>query len=318
MKNPKVSVCMVTYNQENFIAQAIECALMQKTDFDYEIVIGEDCSTDRTREVVVDYQKKHPDKIKTLLHPYNLGPVHSPGKNNFIKTLKICKGRYIALCEGDDYWTDPLKLQKQVDFLEANPEYSFCTTRYMEKNLETGKCLEDSYDHLFTETEKGIVIDYGVFFKYWLTQPLTALFVKEKLSNIYKEIKFYHLFRDVHIFFLLLKHYRKGYCLNFYSGVYQIHSSGVWSQNSEEQRYIISFEIYKELYKKNKQNIFLKQEFLRKVSLVLDYYFINNLSIKKRYKWLFIYLYYHKSIGHKKEIVFKDMKSILKNFIKKR
>ena len=120
MKNNVItcSVLMITYNHEKYFAKAIESVLMQKTNFDYEIVIGEDCSTDSTREIVLDYKAKHDDKIKLLLQEKNIGMML-----NFIDTLKTCTGKYIALLEGDDYWTDPYKLQKQVDFLEANPNY---------------------------------------------------------------------------------------------------------------------------------------------------------------------------------------------------
>ena len=94
---------------------------MQKTNFDYEIVIGEDCSTDRTREIIKDFIKKYPEKIRLLLRPQNIGAAR-----NFVQTLSACKGRYIALLDGDDYWTSPYKLQKQVDFLESHPECSQC------------------------------------------------------------------------------------------------------------------------------------------------------------------------------------------------
>lgn len=119
--NIMASVCMITYNHEHFIRQAIEGVLMQQTSFPIELVIGEDCSTDRTREICIEYQQKHPDKIRLLLNEKNLGM-----NPNFMATLKACTGKYIALCEGDDYWTDPLKLQKQVEFLEANKEYVIC------------------------------------------------------------------------------------------------------------------------------------------------------------------------------------------------
>ncbi|MEW6107743.1 MAG: glycosyltransferase [Nitrospirota bacterium] len=119
--NPMVSVCMVTYNHEKFIAQAIESVLMQKTDFSFELVIGEDCSTDNTRKIVVEYKRRYPDKIKLLLAEKNLG-----AGRNFVQTIKACRGKYIALLEGDDYWTDNYKLQKQVDTLESNSAYVIC------------------------------------------------------------------------------------------------------------------------------------------------------------------------------------------------
>jgi glycosyltransferase involved in cell wall biosynthesis len=120
-EHPLVSVLMITFNQEKFIAQAIESVLMQHVNFNYEIVIGEDCSTDQTRDIVLEYQEKNSDSIKLLLQDKNVG-MH----NNFIDTFYSCRGKYIALLEGDDYWTDPHKLQKQVDFLEDNPDFAIC------------------------------------------------------------------------------------------------------------------------------------------------------------------------------------------------
>ncbi len=118
---PLVSVCMITYNHEDYISQAIEGVLMQQTNFPIELVIGEDCSTDRTRDICLEYQKKYPNIIRLLLPEKNIGMVH-----NFIITLTACKGKYVALCEGDDYWTDLKKLQKQINFLETNSIYSAC------------------------------------------------------------------------------------------------------------------------------------------------------------------------------------------------
>lgn len=120
-RDPKVSVAMITYNHERFISQAIESVLMQQTDFPVELVIGEDCSKDGTRAIVVEYAQRYPERIRLLLPERNLGIMP-----NFIATLKACNGRYVALCEGDDYWTDPHKLQKQVEFLDAHPECSMC------------------------------------------------------------------------------------------------------------------------------------------------------------------------------------------------
>lgn len=117
---PLVSIVSAIYNHEKYIAQAIESFLMQKTNFPFEIVLAEDCSTDRTGEICREYQKKHPDKIRLLQREKNLGAME-----NHLGAIESCMSKYIANCEGDDYWTDPYKLQKQVDFLEANPEFSF-------------------------------------------------------------------------------------------------------------------------------------------------------------------------------------------------
>lgn len=119
----KVSICMITYNHEKFIREAIEGVLMQECDFDLELIIANDCSRDKTDTVIENILENHPRAswIKYIKHKENLGMMP-----NFIFAMQQCKGDYIALCEGDDYWTDSLKLQKQVNFLETNPDYVMC------------------------------------------------------------------------------------------------------------------------------------------------------------------------------------------------
>lgn len=135
-KKPFVSVCMITYNHQSYIAEAIEGVLMQKTTFPFELVIGEDCSSDRTREICLEYQRKYPDVIRLLMNEQNIGMIP-----NFVQTLKACQGKYIALCEGDDYWTDPMKLSEQVSFLEENNSFSASshnvTVIYEDSNRES-------------------------------------------------------------------------------------------------------------------------------------------------------------------------------------
>jgi glycosyltransferase involved in cell wall biosynthesis len=115
---------MITYQHERFITQAVESVMMQKTDFPYELIISDDCSPDNTRQLVLDLQRRYPDRIRLLLPATNLGMM-----SNFVQTLRACDGDYIALVEGDDYWLDPLKLQRQVALLEAHPEFSGCFVR---------------------------------------------------------------------------------------------------------------------------------------------------------------------------------------------
>jgi len=120
----KVSCHVITYNQKDYIAQCIEGILMQQVDFPIEIIIGDDKSTDGTREILLQYAKDFPEIIKLNLREVRGTGI--PGKENFVYTLEMCHGEYISLCDGDDYWTDPLKLQKQVDFLEKNKDYVLC------------------------------------------------------------------------------------------------------------------------------------------------------------------------------------------------
>lgn len=118
-QSPELSIVMIAYNMERFIEQAIDSVLMQEVDFDYELVIGEDCSTDRTREIVKRYADRHPGVIRAVFRESNLGM-----NRNFMETLGEARGRFIALLDSDDYWTTPHKLQRQVDFLRSRPDLS--------------------------------------------------------------------------------------------------------------------------------------------------------------------------------------------------
>lgn len=120
----KLSIGIITYNHERFIGEAIQSVLSQNVNFDYEIVIGEDRSTDETRAVVQEFQRRHPDKIKLLLRDANLGMMR-----NFAETVAACRGHYLAFLEGDDYWTAKDKLQKQVDYLDAHADRAICCSR---------------------------------------------------------------------------------------------------------------------------------------------------------------------------------------------
>lgn len=121
-KHPVVSVQMITYNHEPFIQQAIEGVMMQQTDFEFELVIGEDCSQDKTREICLEYQKRYSDKIRVLWWHENVSRLGG----NARRVLARSRGEYIAFCEGDDYWTDPLKLQKQVDVMRQHNNVGLC------------------------------------------------------------------------------------------------------------------------------------------------------------------------------------------------
>ena len=118
-KDPLVSICCITYNHENYIRDAIEGFLMQKADFPFEIVIHDDASTDATADIIREYERKHPDIIKPIYQTENQ---YSKGGHATLLTFKAAKGKYLALCEGDDYWIDPLKLQKQITGMEKYPE----------------------------------------------------------------------------------------------------------------------------------------------------------------------------------------------------
>lgn len=117
----KVTVVTTTYNQEKYIEECLKGVLNQKTNFDFQFVISDDNSTDNTKKIIRQYKKQYPNIIKAIFRKENIGPM-----NNFVKTLNEVHTEYVALCDGDDFWTDSHKLQRQVDFLEKNREYNIC------------------------------------------------------------------------------------------------------------------------------------------------------------------------------------------------
>ncbi len=173
-----VSVSMITYNHEKYIAEAIEGVVMQKTDFPFELVIGEDLSTDKTRAICIEYQNKYPDIIRLRLNNPNQGMML-----NWINNIESGQGKYIALCDGDDYWTDPYKLQKQVDFMESNPDFAMCSHK-----VHTLMCgvLDDNI-----EMEKDILTTEDLIEKDWGLLTASIFFRKDahKTPNWYYTVK---------------------------------------------------------------------------------------------------------------------------------
>ena len=129
--NPIVSACLIVYNQVDFVKECIEGALKQQIDYSYEIVIGDDHSTDGTHEVCNAYAQKHPNLIRYYKREKNLGMV-----SNWAETIGNCEGKYIAICEGDDYWTDPHKLQTQFNYMESHPNCAFCFHKVKELDAD--------------------------------------------------------------------------------------------------------------------------------------------------------------------------------------
>ena len=145
MSEVLVSISCITYNHSAYIRQCLDGMLMQQTTFDFEILIHDDCSTDGTDDIIREYASKYPQIIKPLFEEENQ---YQQGKpiGTVVWNLPRAKGKYIALCEGDDYWTDPLKLQKQVDFMEANEEYGLCYTDYNRLEDATQTLTESMFE----------------------------------------------------------------------------------------------------------------------------------------------------------------------------
>jgi len=182
---PVVSISCITYNHENFIRDAIEGFLIQKTTFPVEILIHDDASTDKTASIVKEYAEKHSDLIIPIFQTENQYSQGNKPLANFV--FPRARGKYIALCEGDDYWTDPLKLQKQVDFLEANPDFKLCFHNATIKWDNNSK--PDSY---FCAVDQKPVSTIEDVIKGWFIPSASMVFRREAImplpgwfSNVY-------------------------------------------------------------------------------------------------------------------------------------
>ncbi len=252
MDTPLVSICCLVYNHEPFLRECFEGFVMQKTTFPIEVLVHDDASTDHSADIIREYTAKYPDIFKPIYQTENQ---YSKGKGFVGLQLNFerAQGKYIAMCEGDDYWTDPLKLQKQVDFLEKNEDYSFCATGYDVYNQEESS-WEEEYDNSIWGN-----FDINVFYNHWLVQLLTVVFHRDMVDI--EETKKYKLFRDYHLYYFLLKK-GNGFKLNDITGVYRKHNGGVNSKGNELFHLKTDYEVVKDLYMKNRHDTDLENQVL--------------------------------------------------------
>ncbi len=220
---PLVSVCVVTYQHKDFIRQCLDSILSQRVNFSYEIIIGEDGSTDGTREICQQYAEHYPDKVRLFLRSrseviYING--RPSGRFNFIESYKATRGTYIALCEGDDYWTNNDKLQKQVTFLETNPDFTLTHTNvdHVDKVGNVTLPAPLHYKEVMTHDEVAGQIT---------VQTLTMVFRRSALASFPPE--YYKIFNaDVFIVALLSE---KGKVKFFTEvmGAYRKHGGGTFT-----------------------------------------------------------------------------------------
>ena len=183
-EDPMVTICVQTFKHATFIRQCLDSILVQQTNFEFQIQLGEDGSVDGTREICVDYAKKYPDKIRLFLHhrENNITINGMPtGRFNFLYNLFTAKGKYVALCEGDDYWTDPKKLQKQVDIMEASDHYVAC---FHDVSRLTNKGLIPSQLRFLTPDNEMIASDVelkDIISRKWIIPTCSFLFRRDKL-----------------------------------------------------------------------------------------------------------------------------------------
>ena len=257
---PIVSIVCLCYNHSAFIRQALDGFVMQKTSFPIEIVIHDDASTDDSVKIIKEYEGRFPNLFHCIYREENW---YSQKKNILLDIFKNhARGKYVAYCEGDDYWTDPYKLQKQVDFLESHPDYVMCSHRF-DQYYEEERRLEKEQDESFQGADYDLKNLIG---GKWLTQTLTVMYRRSALDLQHYES--YGMSMDIILFYALLKE-GKGYCFPDVMGVYRYHNGGVWSEVSLNRRRLVEFKARLAIYNVEQSNeaaMFILYQFAKAVS----------------------------------------------------
>ncbi|MDF2189659.1 glycosyltransferase [Paraflavitalea sp. CAU 1676] len=220
---PVVSVCAVTYNHESYLAQCLDSLVMQQTNFAFEVIVGEDCSTDSTRKILREYDQKYPGIIKPIYHQRNVGAA----RNLFEHCLLMAKGKYIAICDGDDYWTDHLKLQRQVDFLEAHPGcvLSFHRVKQVDQHDRFLQQQETTTEIRFYSWEDILHISI----------PTLSVVFRNCIPHYPDEV--YQAKSGDTFLFGMLSRYGGAADLGFIGAAYRVHAGGTFSGKSQVEQY---------------------------------------------------------------------------------
>lgn len=252
----KVSVLCITYNQKDYIAEALESFISQKTNFDFEIVVHDDCSTDGTTDIIREYEKKYPNLIKPIYEKENQ---YSKVRHILPLCYKYMKGKYVATCEGDDYWCDDSKLQKQYDFMESHKECS-CVS-HGTYNLRNNKVILPEKRRKKSEYVKEEEAILGTFLH------TSSMFYRSEVLNDLPNY-FYKCFVGDYPLFLYLSTIGKIYYINEYMSVYRMNAKNSWTEKN------------KSFQKKDKKK--RRLEHLKNVKAVLNLY---NIDTNKKYEY---------------------------------
>ncbi|PIE83921.1 MAG: hypothetical protein CSA07_04470 [Bacteroidia bacterium] len=244
---PVVTVQVLAYNHADFLGQCLEGIAAQETDFPIECIVHDDASQDGTADVARAYQHRYPGLFRLVLEEENQ---YSQGVELYYRMNELSRGQYVAYCEGDDYWTDPRKLQLQHDFLAAHPDVLFVSTRYRSTHLDSEELTDEVFPLLFDRwkgKDGNVEIDLsGSFHATWLARTLTIMFRREAYPprEFAEQMTDY---RDVQALTHFLMHGR-GVCLPACTGVYRSHSGGVYTGLSHERRFYADMVSREELY----------------------------------------------------------------------
>lgn len=291
-----ISICTVTYNHEQFISKCLDSIVSQKTLFSYQLLLGEDDSKDATREICIEYANQFTDRIKLFLHDRK-NVIYIDGKPtgrfNFLNNLNHATGKYIAFCEGDDYWIDNRKLQKQVDFLEANPRFAICFSPVHIVD-QTGQLIEISNQDTPSETSykdllKGNYLNTpSVMIRRDALRDQLPEWIKKMPMGDWPLLLLASLNGDIKM-------------LNEPLAAYRIHDKGVWSTHTSFQKLLVGFKSRRILLAElpKKAHSILLHSIVGNALYISSYYRDNGERVLAL-KYFLLYLYYRALMWIKK------------------
>lgn len=253
----KVAIKCLVYNHEPYLRECLEGFVMQQTDFPFVAIVHDDASTDHSVDIIREYAAKYPDIIHPLYETENQWRKADGSLRKIMNdAIEATGAPYIAMCEGDDYWTDPHKLQKQVDFLDTHPEYELCCHRYKILNQNDGTWNQDYIAAFFTEgtNAEGFAFTKKDNLHTWITKTMTLLY---RASVALPDTAHFRYWRDVHWNYYMLKQGR-GYCLPWIGAVYRRQDGGVFAPLSNWQKQKVGYLITNELLRANPDDVDLK------------------------------------------------------------
>jgi len=268
--NPLVSIVVCTYNREMYIKQTIDSILSQKRDFTIEIIIGDDASNDRTREILLNYQKENPEIFTLVFHDNNQGA----GKN-WASLMKLVNGKYVALCDDDDYWHLEDKLRKQIDILEKNENIGLVHTDYRKLDINTNNIIEKKIKN---STKKSVF--QSLFDGEYFLLPSSAVFRNSLIRNFINLDDYitYEFPIQDWVTWLQIAKYTEFYHLNISTATYRISEESVTRSNDSVKllnRYNKEQIMYKYICDKFKDEVIYDDkrwsEYVNHVLLVFSY-----------------------------------------------
>ncbi len=294
VENPTISILMVTYQHVDYIEKAITSILSQETNYSYEIILGDDDSTDGTREICLDYANKYPDKIRLFLHKRanNIKVNGSPSVLfQFAFNLFSCRGDYIAILSGDDFWIDKFKLQKQVEYLIENPQYSMVCTNYSTVNENNEVIKKDGWGKKI----KNGSVDHLTILRDFKPKTQTTLTrtsaVPEKLP-----IEFFQSLNEDNFFCAFVSEKNDVGYMDYVSTAYRIHNNSIWTSIDGIDQKKMQLNTYLHMQKvfTNEEQQKAINERIGRIKRTLSYIYAEEGRLIKSYKEYFSSLKYER------------------------